>query len=193
MHLHNILHRMERRFAHRGFGRHHGHDQRHEGRGGRLLKHGGLRFLILRLIAEQPRNGYELIKAIEEKLGGAYSPSPGVIYPTLTLLEEMGYAAVSQAEGSRKLYAITESGRVFLDANRAEVEAVASAVRSVDRDSGVPRILSAMHRLRSALHHRVPRGRFTEADIDAIVRAIEAAALALETAGTQPGSDGEED
>jgi hypothetical protein len=78
------------------------------GRGGpgRLFASGDLRFLLLELIAEKPRHGYELIKAIEEKLGGAYSPSPGVIYPMLTLLEETGLATVTN-EGTRKLYSIT--------------------------------------------------------------------------------------
>ena len=65
--------------------------------------------MILQLIAEGPKHGYELIKAIEEKLGGAYTPSPGVVYPMLTMLEEMGHATVV-SEGSRKLYTITEEG-----------------------------------------------------------------------------------
>ena len=66
-------------------------------RGGRVLDHGDLRLLILRLLEEKPRHGYEIIKAIEEQVGGAYSPSPGVVYPTLTLLEELGHAAVTRS------------------------------------------------------------------------------------------------
>ncbi len=66
-----------------------------EGRGGgRIFGHGGLRFVLLQLIADKPSHGYELIKSIEERLGGTYSPSPGIVYPTLTLLEEMGYVSV---------------------------------------------------------------------------------------------------
>ena len=71
------------------------------GRGGRVFGHGGLRLVLLQLIADKPRHGYELIKAIEERLNGSYSPSPGVVYPTLTLLEELGYVTVSTADGAR--------------------------------------------------------------------------------------------
>src|SRR3984957_15106497 len=107
-------HHHERRFAR---GDHHHGEERHgrHGRGGRsalgrFFAHGDLRLVILNLIAEKPRHGYEIIKAIEEQVGGAYSPSPGVIYPTLTLLEELGYVTVEAAEGGKKLYRITEAG-----------------------------------------------------------------------------------
>src|ERR687883_295107 len=70
---------------------------------GRFFAHGDLRLVILHLIAEKPRHGYEIIKAIEERVAGAYSPSPGVIYPGLTLLEELGYVTVS-TEGGKKLH-----------------------------------------------------------------------------------------
>jgi DNA-binding PadR family transcriptional regulator len=79
-------------------------------RGGRVFDHGDLRLLILQLVAEKPRHGYELIKAIEERLGGSYSPSPGVVYPTLTMLEELGYATVARTEGGKKLYTVTPEG-----------------------------------------------------------------------------------
>src|SRR5580700_5094131 len=83
----------------------HHHDRTHgrQGRGGglgRFFAHGDLRLVILRLTAEKPRHGYELIKAIEEQVAGAYSPSPGVIYPTLTLLEELGYVTVSTGDSA---------------------------------------------------------------------------------------------
>ena len=87
--------------------------------GGRMFEHGALRWVLLSLIADKPSHGYELIKAVETKLGGAYSPSPGVIYPSLTLLEEMG-ALESEAQGGKKLYSITEAGRALLGEN-AEV------------------------------------------------------------------------
>src|SRR5215471_19962072 len=77
---------------------------------GRVLDHGDLRYVLLRLIAEKPRHGYELIKAIEEKFGGMYSPSPGVIYPTLILLEELGHLRPETGGGAKKLYSITEEG-----------------------------------------------------------------------------------
>ena len=97
--------------------RHGGAEERmHGGRGarggGRVFGHGGLRFVLLQLIAEKPAHGYELIKAIEDRLGGSYAPSPGVVYPTLTLLEEMGCLSVETADtGGRKRYSITAGGQ----------------------------------------------------------------------------------
>lgn len=91
---------------------------------GRMLASGDLRLVALYLIEEQPRHGYDLIKAIEEKSHGLYSPSPGVIYPALTYLEEAGYATASQ-EGNKKAYTISEEGRTYLNDNR---EAVASTL-----------------------------------------------------------------
>src|SRR5262249_4956101 len=76
----------------------------------------------LALIAEQPRHGYEIIKVLEDKTAGWYSPSPGIVYPTLTYLEEAGYVT-AQAEGAKKLYTITDEGRAHLDENRDFVDA----------------------------------------------------------------------
>ena len=90
-------------------------------RAGRLFGDGDLKLLVLALLEEAPRHGYDIIKALEERSGGFYSPSPGVIYPTLTFLEEAGHA-VSACEGSRKVFSITETGRALLDENRHAVE-----------------------------------------------------------------------
>jgi DNA-binding PadR family transcriptional regulator len=92
-------------------------------RAGRMLAQGDLRLIALALIAEEPRHGYEIIKLVEEKTGDWYSPSPGIVYPTLTYLEEAGYVTAS-TEGSKKLYAITEEGGAYLKANRDIVDAV---------------------------------------------------------------------
>jgi DNA-binding PadR family transcriptional regulator len=89
-----------------------------EGRIGRFLMQGDLRLLVLALIEKEPRHGYEIIKHIEEMTYGFYAPSPGVIYPTLTYLEEAGYVA-SEADGNKKRYAITEEGRSHLEQNRS--------------------------------------------------------------------------
>jgi DNA-binding PadR family transcriptional regulator len=121
----------ERWAAGRRFGRHHG------GRGfgrngmgggdtlraGRMLAQGDIRLVALALIAEQPRHGYEIIKVLEEKTSGWYSPSPGIVYPTLTYLEEAGYVT-AQADGAKKLYTITAEGRAHLDDNKDFVDAV---------------------------------------------------------------------
>jgi DNA-binding PadR family transcriptional regulator len=92
-------------------------------RAGRMLAQGDLRLIALALIAEQPRHGYEIIKVLEEKTAGWYSPSPGIVYPTLTYLEEAGYVT-AQAEGAKKLYTITDEGRAHLEDNRNFVDAV---------------------------------------------------------------------
>ncbi len=91
--------------------------------GGRKLGASDLQLVILAFLAERPAHGYELIKTIEERSGGFYSPSPGVIYPALTFLSEIGHASVEQ-EGSRKLYRITGEGTSHLAANRAIAEAI---------------------------------------------------------------------
>jgi DNA-binding PadR family transcriptional regulator len=92
-------------------------------RAGRMLAQGDLRLIALALIAEQPRHGYEIIKLMEEKTADWYSPSPGIVYPTLTYLEEAGYVTGS-AEGAKKLYAITDEGRAYLKANQDVADAV---------------------------------------------------------------------
>jgi len=89
---------------------------------GRMLASGDLRLIALYFIEQQPRHGYDLIKAIEEKTGGMYVPSPGVIYPALTYLEEAGFVT-SEAEGNKRLYTITDEGRTHLADNRDAVEA----------------------------------------------------------------------
>jgi DNA-binding PadR family transcriptional regulator len=125
-------HRRHGRFGGFGFGRH-----GMGGRGGgwgdkdpddilrakRMLAQGDLRLIALALIAEQPRHGYEIIKLLEEKTSDWYSPSPGIVYPTLTYLEEAGYVTGS-TDGSKKLYAITDEGRAYLKGNQEVVDAV---------------------------------------------------------------------
>ena len=161
-------------------GRRHIHEDR---RSRRVFEHGDLRFLILQLIAEGPRHGYELIKSIEEKLGGSYSPSPGVIYPTLTLLEDLRYATVSTGDGNRKCYAITRDGLAHLDANKASVKEVfkrIAAARATPTTDPPPQTVRAMENLRVALSLRLTRGPLTEQQIRTVAAAIDAAAAAVE-------------
>src|SRR3546814_8335358 len=89
-----------------------------------MFDSGELRLVLLKLIADEPRHGYDLIRRIEELTGGAYAPRPGVIYPTLTLLDDMGQIAAQQAEGAKKLFAITADGRAELNAQPDAVEAL---------------------------------------------------------------------
>jgi DNA-binding PadR family transcriptional regulator len=113
-----------------GFGGRHGMGGGDMIRAGRMLAQGDLRLIALALIAEQPRHGYEIIKVLEDKTAGWYSPSPGIVYPTLTYLEEAGYVT-AQAEGAKKLYTITDPGRAHLDENRDFVDAVLERMSAV--------------------------------------------------------------
>lgn len=89
---------------------------------GRMLASGDVRLVALYLIEQQPRHGYDLIKAVEEQSNGVYSPSPGIVYPALTYLEEAGFVT-SSAEGNKKLYTITEAGHAHLAENREAIAA----------------------------------------------------------------------
>jgi DNA-binding PadR family transcriptional regulator len=179
-----------RRFARteRGYdGQHSGRERfgREGGRNGlgRFFAHGDLRLVILHLIAEKPRHGYEIIKAIEERVAGAYSPSPGVIYPTLTLLEELGYVTVSTGEGARKLHEITTEGRAYLDANRAAVEALLARMDEASRAYGggpAPQVVRAMENLKLALRLRLSRGPLGEEQVNAVAAALDAATTDVE-------------
>jgi len=100
-------------------------------RGGRLLGHGDLRLLLLALIAEKPSHGYDLIRAVEERFAGAYAPSPGAVYPTLTMLEEQDFVRAEAAEGSKRLYTVTAEGKAFLKENAAQVEGILARVDMV--------------------------------------------------------------
>src|ERR1700752_2675984 len=106
-----------------GWGGRHGMGGGDTMRAGRMLAQGDLQLIALALIAEQPRHGYEIIKVLEEKTSGWYSPSPGIVYPTLTFLEEAGYVT-AQAEGAKKLYTITDEGCSYPDQSRDRVDAV---------------------------------------------------------------------
>lgn len=178
---------MRHHYGHWGHhGRHHGWGERH-GRDGsrsrRFFDHGDLRLVILALLAEAPRHGYELIKALEDLTGGAYSPSPGVIYPTLTLLEEQGLAT-AEADGAKKLYSATEAGHAALEGEKAAVDALFQrmAETSEHRSAYAPRFVRAMENLKTAIRLKLAQGGLDEKTIDAIADAIDEAARAVERA-----------
>ena len=87
-----------------------------------MFEQGDLKYVILKLLEEKPRHGYEIIKELEERFRGAYAPSPGTVYPTLTMLEDLGYARATQEEGGKRIYEITAEGRAYLDENKSTVE-----------------------------------------------------------------------
>jgi DNA-binding PadR family transcriptional regulator len=153
----------------------------------RMLAQGDLRLVALSLIAEAPRHGYEIIKLLEEKTADWYSPSPGIVYPTLTYLEEAGYVTAA-TEGSKKLYTITEEGSAYLKANRQIVDAVLDRINALgervsrwrrhmrgdraDRGSLPPLTEAALDHLRETIGKRL------EGDADAEAHLVEILARA---------------
>jgi DNA-binding PadR family transcriptional regulator len=186
---------LDRRFSHPTgpvddgrFGRPHGHGGSHRGgfgRRGRAFDYGDLRLLVLTTIAEQPRHGYDVIKVIEERFGGAYTPSPGVVYPALAMLEEMDLIVLAESEGGRKRYAITDSGRAQLEVERTRLDALMARMGQAHAEGGGRRgapapILRAMENIKLALRLRIARGDVGAAQADAIAAALDEAARAIE-------------
>ncbi|WP_454886828.1 PadR family transcriptional regulator [Sphingomonas oryzagri] len=193
-------------FHHRGgrHGHHHGHEEWHavrggfgrgrgfehfmahfaegrEGRGGgrrRLFDGGELRLVLLRLIGDMPRHGYDLIRAIEERTGGVYAPSPGVVYPTLTMLGDMGQIEEQASDGNRKVFAATAEGNKILAEKAEEIaelmarlDALGEARERTDSAS----IRRAMHNLKAVIIHKL-----ADADVETMQEAV---ALIDEAAG----------
>jgi DNA-binding PadR family transcriptional regulator len=149
----------------------------------RFFDSGHLRLVILQLIAEKPSYGYEIIKTLEERLAGAYAPSPGVVYPTLTLLEEEGLAAVASTEGNRKLYAATEQGKEVLAANKVRLKAIFARIDEAGKAFGrrrSPQVVRAMMNLKYALGIRLSRGGLSQEQLSKIAEAIDAAARTVD-------------
>lgn len=149
----------------------HGHFGHHRGGGGRgpkMFDSGAMRYVVLQLIAEKPRHGYEIIKELEARAGGSYTPSPGAIYPLLSMLSDMGHVSIS-LDGAKKLHTITPEGQAFLDENRQMVDAVMA--RMAEPGEGGGDLRSLMHALKEAVIGRARDGSATEARLDAI-RAI---------------------
>jgi len=120
-----------------------------------------LQLVLLALIAEEPRHGYELIRAIEERTGGAYAPSPGVVYPTLAQLLDMDLVAEAENGSSRRSYTITEAGTAYLTDRRGEADAALArldAMREAPRDGGAAPVMRAMANLAIALRQQMAGG-----------------------------------
>jgi DNA-binding PadR family transcriptional regulator len=147
-----------------------------------MFDNGDLRLIIMLLLSDRPRHGYEIIKALEERVGGGYSPSPGVVYPTLTLLEELGQASVIEERAGRKLYTLTPHGHAELTANRPIVEAILARLESgaASRSGPPPQMVRAMENLAAAVRLRLQGRSANETQIRAMAAAIDAAARAVE-------------
>ncbi len=186
-----------RHAMHRGGGRGFGHGFGHGFGGGgrrgggrgergerrRMFDTGELRLVLLKLIADEPRHGYDLIRSIEELTGGAYAPSPGVIYPTLTLLDDMGQIEAQQSEGAKKLFAITDTGRTELEANTDVVDAAMARLTAVGEETqrtDSASVRRAMGNLRQVLMDRLSDRDLDKAALHDIVALIDEAAQKIE-------------
>lgn len=153
------------------------------GRRRRMFDGSELQLVLLKLIADQPRHGYDLIKQIEEMTARAYAPSPGVVYPTITLLEDMGLIEEQQADGAKKLFAVTAAGRTHLEERAEEVAALFARLTELAEARNRPDSASvrrAMGNLRSVLMHRFARGDIDTDTLHRIVGLIDEVAQKIE-------------
>lgn len=149
----------------------------------RMFESGELRLVLLKLIVDEPRHGYDLIRAIEDLTGGEYAPSPGVVYPTLTLLQDMGLIEEAAGEGPRKPFQATDEGRAHLDERSEEVEALFERLRDLaprESSNAGPAIGRAVKNLMTALSHRVGREGFNEELLHEIAAILDEAAQRIE-------------
>ena len=164
-------------------GQHHRHGHQHHRRRKRMFGPGELRLVLLSLIAEAPRHGYELIKEIEDLTGGEYAPSPGVIYPTLSLLEDEGMIAPVESDESRKAFRVTDAGKAELEGSSAEV---ASLMRRLGKQAerskprGSPDLLRALGNLATVITNRAANGQFSGESKDKVVDLIDELARKIE-------------
>jgi DNA-binding PadR family transcriptional regulator len=170
---------------------HHGHrrrfgrswmEDRGEGRR-RLFDSGELRLVLLKLISDQPRHGYDLIRAIEELSGGAYVPSPGVVYPALSMLQDQDHIEATGEENARKAFAITQSGKADLTANAATVKALFARLSELaatrEQTDSAP-IRRAMENLRTVLRHRLGEAKVTKDTLYEVAAILDEAAQRIE-------------
>ncbi|WP_294121583.1 PadR family transcriptional regulator [Sphingomonas sp.] len=149
----------------------------------RMFSGGELRLVLLKLIADQPRHGYELIKAIEDMTGGEYAPSPGVVYPTLTMLEDMGHIAEKKSKDSKKVFEATADGRTHLDENSDEVDELIERLEGHGhsrRRGQRPEIGRAIGNLMTALRNRIAHEGWNEQLLNEVVDILDEAAQRIE-------------
>jgi len=159
------------------FGRHHGGP--FGGRGGRMFDPGALRLVVLGLIAEEPRHGYDIIKALEAMFGGTYSPSPGAIYPMLQMLEEADLVT-SEVDGNKRLYRITEGGKAYLAENAEELERIRAQIDQVSGRMGGAAVAEEMRNIGFALRSRLRGGDWSREQVDKARDILKRARLEIE-------------
>ncbi|HET9355849.1 MAG TPA: PadR family transcriptional regulator [Sphingomicrobium sp.] len=163
---------------------------------GRMFESGELRLVLLKLIADEPRHGYELIKAIEEMTGGDYAPSPGIVYPTLTMLEDMGLITERKSKDSKKIFEATKDGQAHLAEQSDEVEALMERLEETGHRrnrSHRPEMGRAIGNLMAAMRGRVARDGWNEDLLNEVVDIIDEAARKIERAQKAGKDDRNED
>src|SRR6476469_6368188 len=149
----------------------------------RMFESGELRLVLLKLIADEPRHGYDLIRAVEELTGGEYAPSPGVVYPTLTMLQDMGLIDEAPGEGARKPFQITDAGRAHLDENKEEADELIARLKRLSPtqhpEGGSP-VWRAMRNLGMAIRNRLGHGDVTEETVHELAALIDEFAQRVE-------------
>jgi DNA-binding PadR family transcriptional regulator len=162
----------------------HGGGHGRGGRGRRRMFEGGeLRLVLLKLIANEPRHGYDLIRAIEEMTGGEYAPSPGVVYPTLTLLQDMGLIEEAPGEGARKSFQATADGREHLAEHEDEVDALLERLGELKpspHPNGPSPVWRAMRNLGVAIRNRLGHGDVTDETVHELAALIDEFAQRVE-------------
>ena len=162
----------------------------------RMFESGELRLVLLKLIADQPRHGYELIKAIEEMTGGEYAPSPGIVYPTLTMLEDMGHIAETKSKNTKKVYEATADGRAHLDENSDEVDELIERLEGHGhhrRRGQRPEIGRAIGNLMTALRNRIAHEGWNEDLLEEVVDILDEAAQRIERVKDAKPQDPDDD
>ena len=158
----------------------------------RMFEGGELRLVLLKLIADEPRHGYELIKAVEELTGGEYAPSPGIVYPTLTMLEDMGLIAEAKSKSTKKVYEATDEGRAHLEENSDEVDELIERLEGHGhhrRRGQRPEIGRAIGNLMTALRNRVVHDSWNEELLEEVVDILDEAAQRIERVKDAKGKD----
>ena len=140
------------------------------GRGSRMFDPGALRLVVLGLIAEEPRHGYDIIKALETKFQGAYSPSPGAIYPMLQMLEEADLVT-SEKDGNKRLFSISEDGKAYLAENAAELDRINGQMSEFAGRAGGAAVMGEMRAIRFLVKSRLRGEDWDSTQVEA-VRAI---------------------
>ena len=151
---------------------------------GRVFEQGDLKYVILRLLEEKPRHGYEVIKDLEDRFGGAYSPSPGTVYPTLTMLEDMGYAKGNRDDGGRKVYSITPEGVAYLKEHSTTVDSIFGRIAEFMEgflDTPMMEVNSAFRRVAKSAYSTASRNVNDKAKLAKIRDALAKAAAELES------------